>query len=152
MKKFLALLAVVASFAFSSTAFAQHRHDGHNGHGNNGGVNLQVSPWGTSLNIGGRNGVTITDGRGWNNHGWDNRGWDNRRWDNRGYRPPVIIIPVPRYDRYDRDYRYDRPSIQRPYYYFDRSGREVYVDQYGRARYTGYIRGDRGCYDYNYCD
>ena len=71
MKKFIALLAVVASFAFSSTAFAQHRHDGHNGHGNNGGVNLQVSPWGTSLNIGGRN---------------------------------------------------------------------------------GYIRGDRGCYDYNYCD
>jgi hypothetical protein len=141
MNKFLALLAVVASFAFSSTAFAQNHHNGH------GGVNLQVSPWGTSLNIGGRNGITITDG-----YGWNNRGWDNRRWDNRGHRPPVIIIPVPRYDRYDRDHRYDRPMVQRPYYYFDRSGREVYVDQYGRARYTGYIRGDRGCYNYNYCD
>ena len=140
MKKFLALLAVVASFAFSSTAFAQHRHDG-------GGVNLQVSPWGTSLNIGGRNGVTITDRYGWNG--------GHRGWDDRGYRPPVIIVPLPRYDRYgrhDRDYRYDRPMVQRPYYYFDRSGREVYVDQYGRARYTGYIRGDRGCYNYNYCD
>lgn len=140
MKKFLALLAVVASFAFSSTAFAQHHHGG------NGGVNVQVSPWGTSLNIGGRNGVTITDRYGWNggHRGWDNRGWDHGY---RGYRPPVVIIPVPRYDRYDR---YDRPMLQRPYYYFDRNGREIYVDQYGRARYTGYIRGDRGCY--NYCD
>jgi hypothetical protein len=151
MKKFLALLAVVASFAFSSTAFAQHHHGG------NGGVNIQVSPWGTSLNIGGRNGVTITDGYGWNggHHGWDNRRWDNRRWDNRRWdnrrwdnRGPVIIIPAPR-----RDYHYDRPVvIQRPYYYFDANGREVFVDQYGRARYTGYIRGDRGCYNYNYCD
>ncbi len=141
MKKFLALLAVVASFAFSSTAFAQHHHGG------NGGVNLQVSPWGTSLNIGGHNGVTITDRYGWNggHRGWDNRGWDHGY---RGYRPPVVIIPVPRRDYYyyDRDYRYDRPVMtQRPYYYFDSNDREVYVDQYGRARYTGYIRGDRGC-------
>lgn len=143
MKKFLALLAVVASFAFSSTAFAQHHHNG------NGGVNVQVSPWGTSLNIGGRNGVTITDRYGWNggHRGWDNRGWDRGY---RGYRPPVVIIPVPRRDYYyDRDYRYDRydrPVVTtRPYYYFDANDREVYVDQYGRARYTGYIRGDRGC-------
>jgi len=155
MKKLIAILAVLGTFVFAPAAFAQNHHQ-------NGGVNLRVSPNHVpSFNHGfdNRGGDhRFVENRGRDRDG-DNRGYDNRRFDhdydrgyNRGYdrdyyrdnyryRGPSIIIRTPGF--------YYGPSYQSPYYYFDRFGREIYVDSYGRARYTGYTRGcdyDDDCY------
>jgi hypothetical protein len=141
MKHLLAILAVFACVAFGSQpAFAQNRHHDHRSN-----LNVQISPWGSSITIGGRNGgLTISDGyyNGYRPNGYYNgyrrydRGYDYR-YDNRRYDR--------RYDRgYDNRYYQPRPVLRQPYYYYDRFGRQIFVDAYGNQRIVspGY-RGGR---------
>lgn len=139
MKRLFAILAVLACVAFGSQpAFAQNRHHDRSN------FNVQVTPWGTGITIGGRNGsITIGDGyyNGYRPNGYYGYRYD-RRYD-RGYDYRYDR----RYDyrRYDRgyDYRYNQPRLRQPYYYFDRYGRQVYVDAYGNHRIVNGYRGGR---------